>query len=130
MSKCATWWDYSVVRILVVDDHDATRRILSSFLAHEDNFTICGEAADGVQAVEQARNLTPDAIVMDPKMDELSAASIIHRENPSTQIVIISLKVPSILKAVTSRMGPAFIDKAKITYDLIPALHRLTEYRA
>jgi len=123
----------AVVRILVVDDHDATRRILSSFLAHEDNFTICGEAADGVQAVEQARNLTPDAIVMDvsmPKMDGLSAARIIHRENPSTQIVIISLKEPSILKAVTSRMGLAFIDKTKITYDLIPALHRLTEYRA
>jgi hypothetical protein len=67
----------AVVRILVVDDHDATRRILSSFLAHEDNFTICGEAADGMQAIEQARNLSPDAVVMDvsmPKMDGLSAA--------------------------------------------------------
>ena len=123
----------AVIRILVVDDHDATRRVLSSFLAHEDNFTICGEAVDGVQAVEQARNLSPDAVVMDvsmPKMDGLSAARIIHRENPSTQIVIISLQEPSILKAAASRIGLAFIDKAKVTYDLIPALHRLTEYRA
>ena len=122
-----------MVRILVVDDHDATRRSLSSFLAHEDDFTVCGEAADGVQAIEQARNLTPDAIVMDvsmPNMDGLSAARIIHRENPSIQIVIISLKEPSILKAVASRIGLAFIDKANITYDLIPALHHLTKYRA
>jgi len=70
----------AVIRILVVDDHDATRRSLSSFLAHEDKFTVCGEAADGVQAIEQARNLSPDAIVMDAsmaKMDGLSAARII-----------------------------------------------------
>jgi two-component system NarL family response regulator len=72
----------AVIRILVVDDHDATRRGLSSFLTQEDGFTICGEAADGVQAIEQARNLSPDAIVMDvsmPKMDGLSAAGIIQR---------------------------------------------------
>jgi DNA-binding NarL/FixJ family response regulator len=122
-----------MVRILVVDDHDATRRGLSSFLAHEDKFTICGEAADGVQAIEQARNLSPDAIVMDvsmPKMDGLSAARIIQRENPTTQIVIISLKEPSILKTVASRIGLVFIDKAKVTNDLIPALRYLTKYRA
>ena len=122
-----------MVRILVVDDHDATRRSLSSFLAHEDNFTICGEAADGVQAIERARNLSPDAIVMDasmPKMDGLSAARIIHWENPSTQIVIVSLTEPSILKAVAPRVGVAFIDKMKVTNDLIPALHHLTKYRA
>jgi DNA-binding NarL/FixJ family response regulator len=123
----------AMIRILVVDDHDATRRSLSSFLAHEDKFTICGEAADGVQAIEQARNLSPDAIVMDvsmPKMDGLSAARIIRRENPTTQIVIISLKEPSILRAVASRIGLAFIDKTKITNDLIPALHHLTKFSA
>ena len=123
----------AMIRILVVDDHDATRSSLSSFLAHEDKFTICGEAADGVQAIEQARNLSPDAIVMDvsmPKMDGLSAARIIRRESPTTQIVIISLQEPSILRAVASRIGLAFIDKTKITNDLIPALHHLTKFSA
>ena len=132
-SKCAIWWITAMIRILVVDDHDATRRSLSSFLAHEDKFTICGEAADGVQAIEQARNLSPDAIVMDvsmPKMDGLSAARIIRRENPSTQIVIVSLTEPSILKAVAPRVGLAFIDKIRVANDLIPALHHLTKYRA
>jgi DNA-binding NarL/FixJ family response regulator len=122
-----------MVRILVVDDHEATRRSLSSFLAHEDNFTICGEAADGVQAIEQARNLSPDAIVMDvsmPKMDGLSAARIIQCENPTIQIVIISLKEPSILRAVALRIGLVFIDKAEVANDLIPALRHLTKYRA
>ena len=103
------------------------------FSRQEDSFTICGEAADGVQAIEQARNLSPDAIVMDvsmPKMDGLSAAGIIQRENPATQIVIISSQEPSILKAGASRVGLAFIDKAKVTSDLITALRPLTKYRA
>ena len=119
-----------MVRILIVDDHDSTRCTLSSFLAQERGFAICGEAADGVQAIEQARNLTPDVIVMDvsmPKMDGLSAARIIHRQNPSTKIIIISLQEPLILKEVTSRLGLAFVDKMKLADDLIPALHHLTK---
>jgi DNA-binding NarL/FixJ family response regulator len=118
---------------LIVDDHDGTRRTLSSFLDQEDDFMICGEAADGVQAVEQARNLSPDAIVMDvsmPKMDGLSAARIIHRENPSTQIVIISLNESSILKEVALGLGLEFIGKANLSNDLVHALHRLTKNRA
>jgi DNA-binding NarL/FixJ family response regulator len=119
-----------MIRVLVADDHDATRHSISSFLTRQGDFAICGEAADGVQAVEQARNLTPDVIVMDvsmPKMDGLTAAVIIHRENPSAHIVMISLKEPSILKEISSRHGLAFIDKANLAGDLIPTLRHLTK---
>jgi DNA-binding NarL/FixJ family response regulator len=43
-----------MIRILIADDHAATRGSISSFLARRDGFTICGEVADGVQAAEQA----------------------------------------------------------------------------
>ena len=119
-----------MIRVLVADDHDLTRRSISSFLSRQDDFAICGEAADGAQAVEQARNLAPDVVLMDvsmPKMDGLTAARAIRQENPSVHIVMISLTEPSILKQITSRHGLAFIDKANLAGDLIPTLRHLTE---
>src|SRR5262245_29973343 len=112
-----------MIRVLVADDHDLTRRCISSFLSRQDDFAICGEAADGLQAVEQARSLAPDVIVMDlsmPKMDGLTAARAIREENPATHIVMVSLTEPSILKKITSRHGLAFVDKANLAGDLIP----------
>ena len=114
-----------MIRILIADDHAATRRSISLFLTRQDGFTICGEAADGVQAVEQSRNLSPDVIVMDvsmPKMDGLTAATIIRRENPLAQIVLISLEDQPNLN-----YGLVFIDKANLADDLIPAMRRLTK---
>ena len=119
-----------MIRVLVADDHNLTRRSISSFLSRQDDFAICGEAADGVEAVEKARNLAPDVIVMDvsmPKMDGLTAADIIHEENPSAHIVMISLKEPRILKEISSRHGLPFIDKADLAGDLVPTLRQLTK---
>src|SRR5262245_13992294 len=120
-----------MIRVLVADDHDRTRRSISSFLSRQNDFAICGEAADGVQAVEQARNLVPDVIVMDfsmPKMDGLTAARAIRQENPSAHIVMISLNEPSILKEISSHQGLAFIDKANLVDDLIPTLRHVANH--
>jgi DNA-binding NarL/FixJ family response regulator len=119
-----------MIRVLVADDHALTRRSISSFLSQQNDFAICGEAADGVQAVEQARNLAPDVIVMDlsmPRMDGLTAARVIRQENPSAQIVMISLQEPNVLKEISSRQGLAFVDKANLAGDLIPTLRHIAK---
>ena len=51
-------------RILVSDDGDSVRNIIGLFLEHA-GFEVCGEAADGVEAIEQAKKLKPDLIVLD-----------------------------------------------------------------
>jgi DNA-binding NarL/FixJ family response regulator len=54
-----------VIRVLIVDDHSVVREGLRMFLARDPDLRIVGEAADGVEAIEQARLLRPDVVVMD-----------------------------------------------------------------
>jgi two-component system, NarL family, response regulator LiaR len=64
------------IRILVVDDHAVVREGLRAFLGLQDGFEIVGEAADGQEALELAKELEPDVILMDlvmPKLDGVSA---------------------------------------------------------
>jgi two-component system, NarL family, response regulator LiaR len=64
------------MRILVVDDHEVVRPGICPVLATESSLTLCGEAVDGKDAVEKAKVLRPDIIVMDitmPQMNGLDA---------------------------------------------------------
>jgi len=70
-------------RILIVDDSEPVRRNIQTLLGSRKGWLVCGEAADGLQAVEEAKSLRPDLIIMDvsmPNMNGLDAAKIILRE--------------------------------------------------
>src|SRR6267378_1326406 len=72
-------------RILVIDDGDWVRNIIGLFLEHA-GFEVCGEAADGVEAIEHAKKLKPDLIVLDlvmPRMNGAEAASILSQTKTS-----------------------------------------------
>lgn len=76
-------------RVLVVDDNDSVRRQLCLLLSRED-LDICGQAADGKEAIQQTEKLHPDVIVLDlrmPVMNGREAAREIRRIAPSTKIV-------------------------------------------
>lgn len=80
-------------RILIVDDGDAVRDIIRIFLERE-GLEVCGEAADGVEAVEKAKKLNPDLIVLDlamPGMNGVEAASVLTRTVPGVPIVILTM---------------------------------------
>src|SRR6202047_3163927 len=80
-------------RILVIDDGDSVRNIIRIFL-ERDGFEVCGEAADGVEAIEQAKKLKPDLIVLDlamPRMNGAEAASILSTTMPDVPIVLLTL---------------------------------------
>ena len=85
---------HAPIRVLLADDHALFRQGVASLLATESDFEVVGEAADGQQALELARELMPDVILMDvsmPVMDGLEATRRIKAEMPHVRIVILTV---------------------------------------
>jgi DNA-binding NarL/FixJ family response regulator len=110
-------------RILIVDDHELVRRSIQALVSSRTGWCVCGEAADGLQAVEEAKSSRPDLIIMDvsmPNMNGLDAARIILREVPESRILIISQNDPEIVRRQAFEASAhGFIEKSNIQRDLI-----------
>lgn len=81
------------MRVLVVDDHPAFRRALTSALRMVDGFEVAGEAGGGVAACREAQALEPDVVLMDLSMPDLSgidAMKQIHQNQPGVPVVILT----------------------------------------
>jgi DNA-binding NarL/FixJ family response regulator len=80
------------MRILLVDDHPITRAALASLLEGH-GFSVAGEAADGDEAIELARRLRPDLVLLDlsmPGLDGLQALPRIREAAPETEVVVLT----------------------------------------
>ena len=58
--------------ILIVDDHANVRKIIRDFLENESGFEVCGEAVDGYDAIQKAKELNPDSIILDLSMPQMN----------------------------------------------------------
>ena len=79
-------------RILIVDDHPLTRDALAGLLAHN-GFDVVGQAGSGAEAIDQARELSPDLVLLDlsmPGMDGLAALPKLRDAAPNAEIVVLT----------------------------------------
>jgi DNA-binding NarL/FixJ family response regulator len=115
-------------RILVIDDGDSVRDIIRIFL-ERDGFEVCGEAGDGVEAIEQAKRLKPDLIVLDlamPRMNGAEAASVLSQTMPDVPIVLLTLYQNVLGTALASAVGVrAIVDKTDGMEKLVTCVRSL-----
>ncbi|NTU78922.1 MAG: response regulator transcription factor, partial [Chloroflexales bacterium] len=82
-----------LIRVLIADDHHIVRRGLAGFLVARNKMIVVGEAANGREAVELARALQPDVIVIDmlmPELTGLEAIAAIRRDDPQARILVVA----------------------------------------
>lgn len=82
------------IRILIADDHAIVREGISSLLETLPDIEVVGEARNGQEALDKARELTPDIILMDitmPGMNGLEATRLVREQNPDTRVLILTM---------------------------------------
>jgi DNA-binding NarL/FixJ family response regulator len=115
-----------MVRILVVDDKAYIRIWIREFLASQSDWVVCGQAENGLQAIEQAARLQPDLIILDvsmPEMNGLDAARRILEASPGILILIMSLHNDrQFSESAKERGAKGFVLKSDAATTLLPAI--------
>ncbi len=117
------------ITILIVDDHEIIRRGLKMRLAIEPDFAVIGEAASGQDALEQAKLLKPDIVLMDVNMPYMDGITATHRMNlvsPNSAIILLSLADDDSVRQIALDAGArAFLPKHSHTDPLIYTVRQL-----
>jgi len=114
-------------RILIVDDNYVARNSIRSFLNWHD-FPVCGEAADGKDAIQKVRELKPDIVLVDvnmPGMNGIKTAAEIIRISGRTKIVFLTIHNTPGARNATRTWAHGFVAKSAAGSELIPTLNRV-----
>lgn len=121
------------LRILVADDYELVRRGICSILESQPGWTICGEASDGFQAVQMAKQLQPDIIVLDigmPGLNGLDATRRILEQNHDQRVLVLTVNNSErLIQEVLSAGARGFVLKSDAAHDLVNAVQALERHR-
>jgi DNA-binding NarL/FixJ family response regulator len=122
-----------MVRILIADDHNGFRSCLRSILERQPGWDVCGEAIDGHEAVELARTLKPDIVVLDffmPRINGLDAARQILKEVPAQKIMFLSIMYSEETARIALEIGArGYVVKTNAAHDLVAGIKTMMHNR-
>jgi PAS domain S-box-containing protein len=106
---------------------------MRSLLCSRSDWTVCGEAADGIEAVEMALSLRPDLVVMDvsmPRMNGLDAGRTIQRDIPECAVIILTQNEQAVARRQAEAINAAgFVNKTDLHEELVPTLETIISKR-
>jgi DNA-binding NarL/FixJ family response regulator len=113
------------MKILIADDKRHFRRELRRLIEAHQGWDICTEAEDGVQAVNRAKQLKPDLVVLDLAMPELNgfeAAGKISKALPGVPILLLTLYASPLVEKEAEKVGVRRVISKSATNMLVPAI--------
>ena len=121
------------MRVLIVDDHEVVRKGVRSLLERS-GYDVCGEGVDGEDAVEKAKILNPDVIIMDvsmPRLNGLEATRQVRGLLPNSEVLILSQhESPEMLRQAFTSGARGYVAKTSIAKDLLVALETVARHEA
>jgi DNA-binding NarL/FixJ family response regulator len=116
-------------RVLVADDHSLVSDGLAEILGAQQDFVVVGQASDGAEAVEMARALRPDVVLMDltmPGLNGLEATRLLAGQQPECKVVILTIDADqhSLFEALNAGAA-GYLLKTMRSSDLVHALRRM-----
>jgi DNA-binding NarL/FixJ family response regulator len=121
------------IRILLVDDHPIVRQGLKTLLEGHSGWEVIGEASDGAEAVEKAKDLNPDVMVLDvtmPRMNGLEACRLLRQECPGLEILFVTQHdSPQMMREALEAGARGYVVKSNAARDLLAAVHAVSQHR-
>src|ERR1700747_3880628 len=121
------------IRILVVDDHPIVRQGLKTLLEGHAGWEVIGEASDGAEALEKAKDLTPDVMVLDvtmPRMNGLEACRLLRRQSPALEILFVTQNdSPQMMRETLEAGARGYVVKSNAARDLLAAVEAVSQHR-
>ena len=118
-----------MIKILLADDYYIVRKVLRTLLSSEKDFEIVGEAVNGLETVELARNLQPDVVLLDLKMPGINGLEVTSRLAkicPQIRTIIVSMySNEAYIDEAFRRGAKAYVPKEAAADELVTAIRRV-----
>ena len=113
-------------RILIADDHEVMRRGVRGLVESQEEWSVCGEAIEGNEAISKTKELRPDLLILDvsmPGMSGIEAALHILKDEPNTKILFFTMHdSPQMMREISNVGAWGYVAKARAGNDLVNAV--------